>query len=194
MKKLDLKTRPKAFYVPLAFVAALIILWAGRAALPDAPANVSQGQPQGAPVRQVDGQTQAQIGVPAGDAAIYQLVEEYVRSLVADDRPAVQSLLTSGHRETFAEESYLLRPGTRDAYDEITVSELNHSFPTYTSQFPGLEGIRVAVIVAQYTVQFKQNGQVVESPSFREELLLREEGGRWLIAASQREMVPLETQ
>jgi hypothetical protein len=124
---------------------------------------------------------------PAKDAELYRTLEEYVRALVDDDRPAVLSLLTSAHREAFGEGSFLILPGAREYYTEIRLADMTHSFPTFTAQLPGWEGVTVAVLVAEYTVYFMRDGVVAQAPRFREELVLREQDGRWLIAMSRRD-------
>lgn len=176
--------RRKWLVLPLLLAAAALFFWFESRQAPDVAEPPAPGEPA----------AEARLQPPANDAAIYQALEAYLAGLVADDQEAVLALLTESHRQQFTAASFLLQPGATENYSEIVLAELNHSFPTYSSQFAGLEGVLVAVLAAEYTVNFSQDGQVVASPRFREELLFRQEAGSWLIAGSQRDFVGMAEQ
>ncbi|MCL4464008.1 MAG: hypothetical protein M1552_03315 [Firmicutes bacterium] len=178
------KLKNKKLLFLLVLLVAALFFWSESRQAPDTAEPPAPGEPPGATALQP----------PANDAAIYQALEAYLAGLVADDQEAVLALLTESHRQEFTEASFLLQPGTIENYSEIVLAELDHSFPTYTSQFPGLEGVPVAVLVTEYTVNFYQNGTLAASPRFREELLFRQEGQNWLIAGSQRDFVGMAEQ
>jgi hypothetical protein len=170
-----------ALFVPLAVLALYFALFAP----PPARLDPAVGQ---------DAVAARGLTPPANDAAVYATLEQYVHALVADDRPAVLQLLTVEHRGAFGEASFLLLPGVREEFSEIRLASLNHSFPTYTAQLPGMAGVMVAVLEAEYTAHFVRDGQVVHAPRFREELVLREQEGRWLIAVSRRDFLAQDGQ
>ena len=184
MQEVVLKVTRKKLFVLLVLLAAALFFWLDSRRAPD----TAEPPAPGAPV------AETALQPPANDAAIYLALETYLAGLVADDQEAVLALLTESHRQEFAEASFLLQPGTIENYSEIVLAELDHSFPTYTSQFPGLEGVAVAVLAAEYTVNFYQDGTLAASPRFREELLFRQEGENWLIAGSQRDFVGMAEQ
>ncbi|MBS3899787.1 MAG: hypothetical protein KGZ76_13295 [Dethiobacter sp.] len=184
MQGMLLLFKSKKWLVLPLLIAAALFFWSESRRAPDTAEPPAPGEPV----------AETALQPPANDAAIYRILEAYLAGLVADDQEAVLALLTESHRQEFTEASFLLQPGTMENYSEIVLAELDHSFPTYTSQFPGLEGVLVAVLAAEYTVNFYQDGTLVASPRFREELLFRQEGQNWLIAGSQRDFVGMAEQ
>lgn len=178
------KLKSKKILVLLVLLAAALLFWFESRRAPDTAEPTAPGEPV----------AETALQPPANDAAIYRTLEAYLAGLVADDQEAVLALLTESHRLEFTAASFLLQPGASENFSEIVLAELDHSFPTYTSQFPGLEGVPVAVLAAEYTVNFYQNGTLASSPRFREELLFRQEGQNWLIAGSQRDFVGMAEQ
>jgi|GEM_PF-737081 len=179
MQGILLLFKSKKWLVLLLLIAAALFFWFESRQAQDTAEPPAPGEPV----------AEALLQPPTNDAAIYRTLEAYLAGLVADDQEAVLALLTESHRQDFTAASFLLQPGAIENYSRIVLAELNHSFPTYTSQFTGLEGVPVAVLAAEYTVNFYQGEQLVASPRFREELLFRQEEGSWLIAGSQRDFV-----
>ena len=184
MRELVLKVTRKKLIVLLVLLATALFFLFDSRTVPDTAEPPAPAAPE----------AEIALQPPANDAAIYLVLETYLAALVADEQEAVLALLTESHRQEFTAASFLLQPGAIENHSEIALAELNHSFPTYTSQYTGLEGVPVAVLSAEYTVNFYQNGSLTAAPRFREELLFRREGENWLIAVSRRDFIGMAEQ
>lgn len=119
------------------------------------------------------------------DGAIYQTTKEFVNALVTDDRQQVLSMLTSEHRNTWKEESYLVTGDAKEKYDEFVVEKLQHTVVKYlNNEETNFEN--TGMVFAVYDVIMKKDGQEQGRVKIQESLVFRQENGKWLISLDDR--------
>lgn len=119
------------------------------------------------------------------DGAIYRATEEFVRALVADNREKVLSLLTSDHRASWRDESFLLSEEAKQQFEEFAMENLTHTVVRYINN-EETNFQEMAMVFAVYDVVMKNGGQEANRIKMQDNLIFRQEGGQWLIAINER--------
>jgi hypothetical protein len=119
------------------------------------------------------------------DGVIYHTTKEFVQALVTDDRQKILSMLTSEHRNTWEDESYLITEEAKSQYDEFTVENLQHTVVKYiNNEDTNFEN--TGMVFAVYDVIMKKDGQEQGRVKIQESLVFRQENEKWLITLNDR--------
>lgn len=118
------------------------------------------------------------------DGAVYRATEDFIKALVNDDRQKVLSLLTADHRNSWRDDSYLLKGDAKSRY-ELALENLNYTVVSYVNnEQTNMEDN--AIIIAVYDVVKKSGGEETGRVKWQESLVFRKENGQWLIALDER--------
>lgn len=119
------------------------------------------------------------------DGAIYRATEEFISALVADRREDVLKLLTSDHRASWSDDSFLLTEDAKRQFEEFALENLTYTVVRYINN-EETQFIDNGFIFAVYDVVMKKGGEEAARIKMQENLIFREENGQWLIAADER--------
>jgi ketosteroid isomerase-like protein len=119
------------------------------------------------------------------DGQIYRAVETFVNALVNDDRSTVLDLLTTDHRNSWRDDSFLLNAEAKNRYDEFDVDNLNYTIVKYVNN-EDTNFVETAFIIAVYDVLMKSGSQEDNRVKMQESLAFRREGEAWKISVNDR--------
>lgn len=127
------------------------------------------------------------------DGQIYQTVETFINALVKDDRNTVLGLLTSDHRNSWREDSFLLNSEAKEQFEEFAADNLNYTVVRYVNN-EDTNFIETAFIIAAYDVVMKNGGVEASRVKIQESLAFRQENGQWRISVNERGFLVREEQ
>jgi hypothetical protein len=119
------------------------------------------------------------------DGAVYQTTENFIKAMVRDDRQQVLSLLTADHRNSWTDDAFLIKPETKDLFEEFSVENLRYSVIQYINN-EDTGNVNTAMIIVVYDVVMKNGGEEKARAKLQESLAFRKENNQWLITMNER--------
>lgn len=119
------------------------------------------------------------------DGQIYRNVEAFISALVKDDRNTVLEMLTTDHRNSWSDQSFLLNPEAKNTFEAFDVDNLNYTVVKYVNN-EDTNFIETAFIVAAYDVVMKKGGAEADRIKVQESLAFHRENGQWKVSVNDR--------